>query len=84
MKQLFGLILILFLVGCTEVVEELECETDNDCVPASCCHAISCVNAEFQPDCAEIACTLMCEPGTLDCGGKCLCQNNKCVADIVE
>ena len=75
-------------IGCKEEIEnnipgELYCNTDSDCVAASCCHPDSCVNAESAPDCQGLMCTLECKPGTMDCGqGKCVCQNNECTAQI--
>jgi len=63
--------------------DELICETDSDCVPASCCHANSCVNVENKADCSSMKCTLSCEPGTLDCQqGKCVCENDRCTVKI--
>lgn len=56
-----------------------ECSVNEDCVPEICCHATSCVAKEKQPNCEGIACTLNCEPETLDCGqGSCECVDNKC------
>lgn len=78
----------LFVVGCemnnaSDVPEKLRCETDKDCFAAECCHAASCVNVDFQPDCKGIMCTMSCEPETMDCGqGKCVCENGGCVAKI--
>ena len=55
------------------------CSNNEDCVAASCCHANSCVNARNAPNCRGIACTMSCEPGTLDCGqGSCVCNKGKC------
>ena len=88
MKILFVLLLsTLILISCNNVVdeipEEIKCETDADCVAAECCHPTSCINKNFKSDCKEIACTMSCEPGTLDCGqGSCLCVDNKCSAKI--
>lgn len=60
--------------------ESATCNTDNECVPASCCHARACVPAGDRPVCEGIRCTLFCEPGTLDCGqARCGCVNNQCV-----
>lgn len=59
-----------------------ECSVDSDCVPASCCHATSCVPKSQAPNCDAVACTMNCEPGTLDCGGSCVCQESKCSAVI--
>jgi len=57
----------------------IECQSDSDCVPGSCCHATSCVNINNRPDCEEMMCTMECS-GPLDCGaGHCGCINNKCV-----
>ncbi|MBU1202761.1 hypothetical protein KKH39_01830 [Patescibacteria group bacterium] len=55
------------------------CESDDDCVPATCCHPTRVVNKNYAPDCAAVACTFSCE-GPLDCGaGHPACENNKCV-----
>ena len=63
----------------SEVDESLECRVDAECVPASCCHASSCVSAQKKPNCSGIYCTQECAPGTLDCGqGNCRCVKNKC------
>ncbi len=57
----------------------LSCQTDEDCVPAQCCHPDSCINKDYKPDCKDIACTLDCRPGTMDCGqGRCVCSDNTC------
>ncbi|MBS3078997.1 hypothetical protein J4218_02660 [Candidatus Pacearchaeota archaeon] len=54
------------------------CKENKDCVPASCCHADSCVNIKNKPDCSNKICSMDCE-SILDCGvGKCGCVNNKC------
>ena len=56
-----------------------ECQTDSDCVPASCCHATSCVPSGESPDCSDIFCTQECQSGTLDCNqGSCGCVNGRC------
>src|SRR3989344_741492 len=44
------------------------CSSNNDCIPASCCHATTCTNKEKAPICDRILCTQQCVPGTLDCG----------------
>ncbi len=61
-----------------------ECSSNTDCVPADCCHATGCVPAGQAPDCAGVACTMDCRPGTLDCYGGCECQNSKCIARLSE
>jgi len=59
-----------------EIVEE--CQVDSDCIPASCCHAESCVSVNKKPDCEGIFCSAVCS-GPLDCGaGSCKCINKKC------
>ena len=53
------------------------CLTDDDCVPAQCCHPTSCINKAFKGVCNEL-CSDVCQ-GPLDCGaGSCLCVDNKC------
>ena len=59
------------------------CMTDSECVPASCCHARSCVSISERPVCDGIRCTQSCEEGTLDCGqARCGCVQNVCT--VVE
>lgn len=56
-----------------------ECSSDSDCAPAQCCHPMSCVPVSQMPNCGGIACTMVCMPGTMDCGeGRCACINNSC------
>ena len=55
------------------------CNADIECIPASCCHARSCVSVSEKPVCSGIRCTQSCEPDTLDCGqARCGCVQNKC------
>jgi hypothetical protein len=55
------------------------CAEDEDCVPASCCHAQACVSVSEKPSCGRVYCTQVCEPGTLDCGqARCGCKQGKC------
>lgn len=84
-----AVIIVLIAVGVWAIYQfdggdeddELYCESDADCVPASCCHPFSCVNAGAAPDCSGVFCTQECRPGSLDCGqGSCSCVNNKCGA----
>jgi hypothetical protein len=56
------------------------CSRDEDCVAASCCHPSACVPRASAPDCKDVLCTMECRPETLDCGGRCLCQNGQCAA----
>ncbi|MBN2459232.1 hypothetical protein JXB28_03015 [Candidatus Woesearchaeota archaeon] len=61
---------------------EAECTTDSDCIPAQCCHPTTCKPGKEQPECAAVLCDMSCQPGTMDCGGKCVCQEGKCVAQL--
>jgi hypothetical protein len=55
-----------------------ECESESDCVPASCCHPSSCVPVNKTPSCEGIFCTEECS-GPLDCNaGHCGCTKGKC------
>ncbi|AKT37219.1 hypothetical protein [Chondromyces crocatus] len=58
------------------------CQSDADCVPASCCHPTACVAKASAPECGDIMCTQECRKGTLDCGGACLCVDGKCAARL--
>jgi hypothetical protein len=59
--------------------DSIECKTNTDCVPDSCCHPKGCIAIENKPDCQGVFCTMSCEPDTLDCGqGSCNCINGKC------
>ncbi len=56
-----------------------ECETDADCVPAQCCHPMSCIAQGQAPNCNGVMCTMVCQPGTMDCGqGRCICIGGRC------
>jgi hypothetical protein len=61
-------------------MSDAACESDADCVPDACCHAASCTHASATPACEGVACTLDCQFGTLDCGGRCLCLAGRCAA----
>ena len=66
------------------VLSDDACETDEDCVPAECCHAAACVGTTNRPDCSDAMCTQECRYGTLDCGGHCLCHEGRCAARLSE
>ena len=53
-------------------------------MPAECCHAAACVAAANAPDCTDVMCTMDCQYGTLDCGGRCLCHEGRCAARLSE
>jgi hypothetical protein len=53
------------------------CTTDDECVPAECCHPTSCINKANKGVCT-LLCTNVCQ-GPIDCGaGSCGCVNGKC------
>lgn len=61
------------------------CETDEDCVKATCCHASECTYKNNAPDCKLTFCTQECVPNTLDCQqGSCQCINSQCQAIIKQ
>jgi hypothetical protein len=54
-----------------------DCMSDDDCVPAECCHPTSCINKANKGVCT-LLCTDVCQ-GPIDCGaGSCGCVNGKC------
>ena len=64
--------------------EKFACVTDNDCVPAQCCHPRYTVNKDYAPNCSGISCTQNCG-GPLDClGGVPICINNTCRIKLSE
>ena len=62
------------------------CQSDEDCVPATCCHPKTCVDKSAAPkDCAEMMCSDDCAEGTMDCGkGRCGCTEGACVVNWAE
>lgn len=60
------------------------CNKDADCVPSTCCHPTQCSSVGSAPQCENVACTLECRVGALDCGGSCRCIQNKCVAETSQ
>jgi len=70
--------------SCPQVEPTDECNIDTDCAPAQCCHPTSCVPVSQAPDCEGTFCTQECRPGTIDCGGRCFCEENKCQAQVME
>ena len=61
----------------TAPATEQSCMTDDDCVPAQCCHPTTCTNKANKGVC-NLMCTMSCE-GPIDCGaGRCGCVNGKC------
>ncbi len=62
--------------------EQGGCKEDSDCVPQQCCHPTTCGPKSSAPDCSGKMCTAMCQPNTLDCGGRCLCVEGTCQAQL--
>ena len=65
------------------VVSQDACQSDADCVPAGCCHAAACMSREKATPC-NVMCTQVCQPGTIDCGGGCLCHDGHCAARLMS
>ncbi|AUX45307.1 hypothetical protein SOCE26_067890 [Sorangium cellulosum] len=71
--------------GETIAVGSDPCQTDADCAPACGCHPAACVAKATAPACEEgRVCTQECRPGTMDCGGGCLCKEGRCAARLVN
>ncbi|MBI4148720.1 hypothetical protein HY490_05495 [Candidatus Woesearchaeota archaeon] len=66
-------------VGLQQQPKTQPCLSDAECVPSDCCHPRTCVHTSQQADCRDIICTQECQPGTLDCGGSCACEQGTCV-----
>ena len=88
MKKLLSilfLISLVFLVSCSSVSPEKVCSVDEDCVPATCCHASAAINKEFSPGCSGQMCTQECVPETIDCGqGEIKCVSGECQVILNE
>ena len=89
MKKIIFLFFVIFLVACQPVEDgknnkepTAECQVDSDCVPKQACHPTDCVPSGQEDNKEGIACTEECKPGTLDCGGRCICQQGQCEAVI--
>jgi hypothetical protein len=61
------------------ILSQDACHSDADCIPATCCHAAACMSVEKAKPCT-LMCTQVCMPGTIDCGGACLCHRGHCAA----
>ena len=69
------------LTDVTDSDTNKSCNTNDDCVRASCCHATDVINKEFAPDCSDVMCTMSCDT-VLDCGqGEPVCNNGICEID---
>ncbi|WP_437865171.1 hypothetical protein [Sorangium sp. So ce363] len=67
------------------VVGSDPCKSDADCVPVCACHAAACIAKATAPMCDRgLMCTQECRPGTMDCGGGCLCQGGRCAARLIN
>ena len=87
-RGLIGTIVIigvLLVVGFFWFVGEMNGEGEEECVPASCCHATECVLESEAPNCSRSFCSMNCEPDTLDCGqAKCEYIDDKCEVVLNE
>ncbi|MBS3052217.1 MAG: hypothetical protein J4428_02515 [Candidatus Aenigmarchaeota archaeon] len=55
------------------------CFKDEDCGPATCCHANKAINKVYGSNCLGVSCTEECKKGTIDCGcGRIACVSSKC------
>ncbi len=64
--------------------DHMKCTSDQECVPATCCHATEVVNKNFSPNCSGRMCTMSCET-ILDCGrGKPVCNDGFCDIDVLQ
>ncbi|WP_437815200.1 hypothetical protein [Sorangium sp. So ce1078] len=71
--------------GETIVAGSDPCQRDADCVPVCGCHPAACVAKATAPACeGGMMCTQECRPGTMDCGGGCLCKEGRCAARLVD
>jgi hypothetical protein len=78
-------LLVVSLLTSTAALAASECSSNDQCVPATCCHAAYCVPRGRAPKCsATEQCSEDCQPFTIDCGGKCLCDgaSGKCEAQF--
>jgi len=72
-------------IGMPLVDETKQCSVNDDCVPATCCHASEAVNKENAPDCTDTFCTEECRSDTLDCQqGEIKCVDGFCEAVMFE
>jgi len=84
-----GLIVFILILGACWFIEG--CWTDyvgvgvEECVPASCCHADSCVLESEAVNCSGMVCSMECRPGTMDCGaGHCEFDDGNCEVVLDE
>jgi hypothetical protein len=56
------------------------CRRDADCVPASCCHAQTCVHRRLAPACQGVGCPEHCPTDSVQCRGSCACIEGRCGA----
>jgi len=75
---------VLLVVGFFWFVREINSEGDLVCVPASCCHATSCVLESEAPNCSDRFCSMSCDTD-LDCGaGRCEYVDGECEVVVDE
>ncbi|VVB60183.1 Uncharacterised protein [uncultured archaeon] len=74
-----GIILLIWIaVLSVRQAERRYCQSDSDCIPATCCHPAELVNRKYAPDCTGELCTEACI-GPLDCRrGEIRCIDSRC------
>jgi len=73
------IIVVLLVVGFFWFVGKWNGEEGEMCVPASCCHADSCILESEAPNCSGGVCTAVCLAGSMDCGaGECGVVDGEC------
>lgn len=79
------LLLVASLLVALVFAASTECDSDDDCLPSTCCHATSCVHrskVDASKDCSVTLCKATCVPFSLDCGGECRCISRNCSSII--
>ena len=78
----FGKVLLVLAAGLFERTRALDLLPE--CVPATTCHPTQCVFAGeeniSEDDDTAVSCTAACLPWTLDCGGQCRFEKDRCKA----
>lgn len=83
----FAVLICLVLASMCVIDRSKVCSTKEDCVPAQCCDAVSCVNKANAPNCESggCECDWLSTPGVMNCGqGYCDCIQGECKAVLVE
>ena len=60
------------------------CAADADYVASTCCHSTTCVHRSRAPACTGVACTEICQLGTVQCDGRCACTSGGTCANVLR